>query len=236
MFIFDLQLFAEGDDDAARAQAEAAEAKERADAETEEARLQALRDSAGAKKVDDEWRYSESHVKKIHSENAARRKREGELQDQLDASEKTLKEFRDKELEAETDLKKKLATTQERAKESEKKLSEKLSASDRRFILSEAKRQAEKAGMIDLDDVGSMNLGDMRIGDDDAVQGLSEAIDALKAAKPHYFKGAQGDKPNKDGKPVVTPGRKDGGAEGKNWKTASNAEVSAQLRSMGVTA
>lgn len=204
------------------------EAQQRAEAARVEAEEKVKREQQAA---EDEKKYPASYVKKITNENAARRKHEEELEAEL-------KKFRDKELESESDLKKKIEGYQKRERDSEAQFKDKLTASDRRFILSEAKRLAKDAGIIDVDDVkAALDLGDLRIGDDDEVVGLEEKISALRAAKPHWFKSADAEKnKNKDGHRVVTPPRKEGANGGRDWKTASDEEVSAQLKALGVVA
>ena len=146
--------------------------------------------------------YPESYVKKLHTENAGRRKREEELAAKL-------KEYQDKEIEAETDLKKKVEHFEKRAKDVESEYKEKLTASERRYVRAEVRAAAIKAGIIDPDDVNSMDLSDLRVDDDGNVLGVEDLIAAGKERKPHWFKGAKSEeKTEKAERKVVTPPRK----------------------------
>lgn len=177
--------------------------------------------------------YPESYVKKIHTENAARRKREEELATKLKA-------FEDKELAAETDLKKKVDQYEKRVKELDREYSEKLAARDHRLILSEAKRLAKEAGMIDVDDIRTLDLADLRMDEsDDSVPGLSEKIAELKTAKPHWFRQEKTqEEQTKDQRNARTapPARRDSGTEvTKDWGSASEDEFRKHMSQFGVT-
>lgn len=177
-------------------------------------------------------------VKRYRTENASWRTKHRNLQGEVESLKSKIKDFEDRDLAAETDLKKRLDAYEKRDREREKETAERLSAANRRFVLSEAKRLAKEAGIIDVDDVTVLDLSELRVDEDDNVNGLSDMIDQLKEAKPHWFKSAKDavvDQRDKT-KTVVTPDRKDGADTGKDWKTASKDEVSKTLRAYGVMA
>lgn len=171
--------------------------------------------------------YPESYVKKIHTENAARRKEAEELRNKL-------KEYEDKELAQETDLKKKIEALEKRDKQREAEYGEKLTASERRYVRAEVRASAIREGIIDPDDVNSMDLSDLRVDDEGNVSGVAELIAASKERKPHWFKSAKSEeKPPEKIKPVVTPGRKDGEAT-VDYRKVGDSDFRDKMRSMGV--
>lgn len=180
--------------------------------------------------------YPESYVKKIHTENARRVKTEKELREKL-------KQYEEAELEAEKDLKKKNDALAKRLKEAEQESSAKITAAERRFVLSEAKRLAREAGIIDADDVrNAIDLTDLRVDDDDSIPGLEGKISELKSAKPHWFKAEQKTEGTlKDDKPaqrkaVATPARKsDADLSSGKWAAMSDQEFRKQMQREGVT-
>jgi len=97
-------------------------------------------------------------------------------------------------LQSEENLKKaaderKLAEEERKAsKETLQKIEEKLKADQERIIRAELKVFATKAGMIDVDDVRYVDLSTVKFSEDGDVMGAKEAVEALKAKKPHYFK------------------------------------------------
>jgi hypothetical protein len=172
--------------------------------------------------------YPESYVKKIHTENAARRKREEELSLKL-------KEYEDKELAAETDLKKKAEALEKRIKDTEAEYAQKLSAADKRYIRAEVRAAAIKAGIIDADDVNSIDLSDLRIDDEGNVTGVDELMAAHKERKPHWFKGER--KPDEKVERKVTPvtPQRKTGESSTDYATLGDDDWRKKMQSMGVS-
>lgn len=178
-------------------------------------------------------------IKKLRTENASWRTKYRNNQTEAEQIRQRLKEYEDRDLANETDLKKKLDGIEKaRAKEREE-LSGKLKAAEGRFIVSEAKRIAREAGMIDVDDVKVIDFSDLRVSDDNTVEGLEELIGKLKDQKPHWFKSDKTDakdqhQDQQQRRTVVTPPRKDAADNGKDWKNASEDELRSFLRGEGV--
>lgn len=170
--------------------------------------------------------YEESYVKKIHTENAARRKREEELRAKL-------KEYEDKEIAAETDLKKKLEHFEKRAKDIESEYQQKLSASDKRYVRAEVRAAAIKAGIIDPDDVNSMDLSDLRLDDEGNVTGVDEMIAASKERKPHWFKAEKKAEEKEQKRTVTTPARKESDSS-LDYAKVGDDDFRKKLDSLGV--
>ena len=229
MLRFDLQLFGDGDGgDGGSDDGDSGDGGDGGDAGDDAG------GDKGAKNDKGEKVYSEAHVRKIHAENANRRKENEDLRKRLDELEK-------KDLDAQTDAKKRAEDERARADRIESESKEKLTAADRRYILSEAKRLAKDAGIIDVDDVKTaIDLADLRISDDDVITGLEDKIAALKESKPHWFKGAKKDDDADDKgkkKAGAPPKHKEGGdSGGVDWSKKTEAEFQEYLRSKGVNA
>jgi hypothetical protein len=58
----------------------------------------------------------------------------------------------------------------------------------REKIFANAERIGRIFGIIDATDVRTLDVSDLRIADDGSVPGLSEKIEKLKDAKPHWFR------------------------------------------------
>lgn len=176
-------------------------------------------------------------IKKLRTENASWRTKYRNHQTESEQIRAKLKEYEDRDLANEADLKKKLDGLEKaRAKEREE-LGGKLKAAEGRFILSEAKRLAKDAGMIDVDDVSVIDFSDLRVADDNTVEGLADLIGELKNHKPHWFKSEKTDQQQQQQqqqRTVVTPGRKDAADGGKDWAKSSKDELRSFLRNEGV--
>jgi hypothetical protein len=179
--------------------------------------------------------YDESYVKSLRDEAKRSREARQEIERERDDLKKSVEAREKKELEEKQQFKELLDKERAEREADSKKSAEALKARDRRVILAEAKALAVKAGIIDADDVkGAIDLDDLRIDDDGNVVGLAEKIDALKAAKAHWFKGD--DKAESKKRAVVTPDRKDGSADsGVDWRKKSAEEVRLELKKYGVT-
>jgi hypothetical protein len=66
-----------------------------------------------------------------------------------------------------------------------------LSQADQRYIRAEVKAAAAAAGIQDPSDVALLDFSKFKINADGDVEGVTEAITALKASKPYLFKGTR---------------------------------------------
>lgn len=166
--------------------------------------------------------YSESYVKKIHTENAQRRLREKELEERLAAYEKA-------ELDKEKDLEKRAKAERERADKLEQDIAKERAALHKERILSKAESLAVRAGIREdaLDDLMLRpELADAKIDD------LPEIIDGLKKTKAFWFKS---DEPKVEVKPdkartVTTPERKDGSTSSLDYSKLKEDEFRKTVR------
>lgn len=104
------------------------------------------------------------------AERVARRKAEEQgatLQSQLDA------------LRAESETKLQSAVA---------KVTERLSKIQQRAVDAELKAAAQAAGLVDLDLLPLLDRSGVKVGDDDSISGVAEAIEAFKVKKPDWFK------------------------------------------------
>lgn len=84
---------------------------------------------------------------------------------------------------------------------------EQLKARDTRFVKSEVKSAAAAAGIIDPTDIALLDFSKIVLNDDGEVEGVDEAVGALKAAKPHLFKGTAANVIREaEGKPIAPNG------------------------------
>jgi chromosome segregation ATPase len=178
----------------------------------------------------DAWRQKAEALEKRLNEHKEKgdlnRKRESELLAKI-------KEYEDKELAAETDLKKKAEALEKRVKDVEHEYGEKLSAADKRYVRAEVRAAAIKAGIIDADDVDSMDLSDLRIDEDGNVTGVDTLMAAHKERKPHWFKAEKSTDEKPEKKVVVTPARKSGDSS-LDFATVPDADFRKKLDSYGV--
>lgn len=177
-------------------------------------------DTAKAEKA--EKQYSESYVKKIHTENAQRRLREKELEEKLAAFEKA-------ELDKEKDLEKRAKAERERADKLEQEIAKERAALHKERILSKAESLAVRAGIREdaIDDLMLRpELADAKIDD------LPEIIDGLKKTKAFWFKS---DEPKVEAKTdkartVTTPERKDGSTSSLDYAKLKDEEFRKTVR------
>ncbi len=132
--------------------------------------------------------YDQAYVTRLTNEAAESRKQSEALAKERDelAAFKAQREKAD--LAAKGEYDKAVAKIESEKKALEKKNADDIALRDRRFVLSEAKAAAIKAGIIDPNDVATIDIADLRIDENGSVAGIDEKIVALKAAKPHWFK------------------------------------------------
>ncbi len=178
---------------------------------------------------DGEKLYKEKHVKDLRSEAQKNRERaeaaEAELRKRDDAAEaerlEKLKNEKKFEELAESERKKR--------EKAEKDAADKVAARDARVIKAEVKVLAKAAGLIDPDDVELMDLGSVKLDENDAVVGADKVIEAFKKSKPHKF----GDPTNprgglQTGNP--NPGGQPGDIDFRKMSPADQADLDRRLR------
>ncbi len=168
--------------------------------------------------------------KVVDAEYAARLRREKAASDaRAAAAEKErdeLKAWREKQeadqLAEEKKWQELAAKNAKRAEEAEKRAEEATRVSDQRFIFSEAKVAAVKAGIVDVDDVRSLDLSALKIGADGQVEGLDDFMKSAQEKKPHWFKPPEaspvdGNSPDRrafDRTPATPPARANASKDG----------------------
>jgi hypothetical protein len=193
------------------------------------------------KKSDDDNRksYDETYVKGLRDEAKRHRLEREETARERDDLAKKVADREKKDLEEDGKLKELLEKERDERKKLEDGYKGKLSASDRRYILAEARALAIKEGIIDPSDVkAAIDVSDLRIDDDDEVPGLADKVAKLKESKPHWFKSdaKPDDKSDKKKPPVTTPApKKDGDNATKDFMKVDDKEFAAKLADMGVT-
>src|SRR5580704_1442979 len=78
----------------------------------------------------------------------------------------------------------------ERAADLERRLAELEASTTARLIRAELKAVAVRAGMIDLDGLKLIEVGDLKLDDDGNVKGAAEVMRELRRTKPWLFGGA----------------------------------------------
>lgn len=177
--------------------------------------------------------YDQAYVTRLKNEAAESRTHLDAVQKERDE----LKAFRDAkekaDLEKRGEYEKVIAKADADRKALEKSHADDIAARDKRYVLSEARAVAIKAGIIDPSDVAALDLSDLRIAGDGAIGGLDEKIAKLKETKPHWFK-AEGDpQPTPQPRAGASPG---GGGKGDprnlDWNSLSDADFDSRLNDM----
>lgn len=194
-------------------------------------------DKGGDKaKGDDEKVYTEAHVRRIHAENANRRKENEDLKSKLrEHDENKLKE--EKKLQELAD---------KRATERDDAIAKAKAADDRiakRAITTEIRDIAREAGIINPKVSALIEAKECAYDvDSDTVTGAKEAVAAFKEANPDLFKEPKGGKAkdDDDGKQRrgAPPERKDGDGEKKtiDFSKMTPKEWAAYKKAEGITA
>lgn len=166
--------------------------------------------------------YSESYVKKIHTENAQRRIREKELEEKIAAFEKA-------ELDKEKDLEKRAKSERERADKLEQEIAKERSALQKERILSKAESLAVRAGIREdaLDDLMLRpELAEAKLDD------LPEIIEGFKKSKSFWFKTEETkvEAKTEKARTVTTPERKDGSTSSLDYSKLKDEEFRKEVR------
>lgn len=196
-----------------------------------------LAETAGGKRTPDE------EIRKLSAENKKRLAQLNEQRQKNADLEKRLKAIEDAKL-AEDKKWEDIAKKREQERdEAVKAAEEKISAAQRRAALAEAKRIARDKGMRAeaVKDIDRF-LGEFSYDDDGEVIGLEDAIEDMKSSRSYLFQAskvkedAEDEKPKAEKKPVVTPGRKDGGDTQKDWGKADKNDYASYLQQFGIRA
>ncbi len=131
------------------------------------------------------WR---QHVSELRDENKRRRLNEEALAKKIAELEKADEARKRKDLEEEKRYREIAEGEVKKREESEAKSADAIKKAERRYIVAELKAQAVSLGIIDPDDVKSIDISDLRVDDDGVVVGGKDAIESLKTKKPHWFK------------------------------------------------
>lgn len=141
----------------------------------------------------------QQHIRELREENKQRRKKSETLEAQLadlnskvSTFEKATQERQRKELEEQNKFKELAEQERARAEKLEKDSAEKLRSKDVAIIRSILRTHAHEAGIIDPDDIKTIDVRDLRVDDDGSVPGAKEAVESLKEKKPHWFKAKDG--------------------------------------------
>jgi flagellar biosynthesis GTPase FlhF len=163
------------------------------------------------------------------------RKREAAARKKYDDAEKSraeLAKWREERENAELAEQKKfqeLADKERKAREKhEADSAVKLKEKDARYIRAEVRAAAIRAGIHDPKDVNNFDISDLRLDDNDEVAGIDDFVAAQKAAKPHWFKQAEGAPPKPGGTPPPPRG-KEGKNESTDWNTVSSDELQKEI-------
>ena len=156
--------------------------------------------------------FSEEYVKQLRQEAAANRTKAKEMEEKLKAMPDEITAKVLQALGIETDPQKNLETqlteAQKKAKEAEEASKQALTKAEQRLIKAEVKAMATEMGLVDSDAaLALMDKANVKVGDDDSVTGVKEALEALVQAKPWLKKA--------ETKPPGDPGSGGGGAKQK---------------------
>jgi hypothetical protein len=146
-----------------------------------------LEEMTGDEGGDDE----SSNANKTQDGKSAKPKKKrflGEYLHELREENKSLRLQSEENLKKAEDERKLAAEERKASKDTLQKVEEKIKADQERIVRAELKVFATKAGILDIDDVRHIDLSAIKFSDDGDIVGAKEAIDALKAKKPHYFK------------------------------------------------
>ena len=91
---------------------------------------------------------------------------------------------------------------EKKAEKAERDAQKTIETSNQRIIRAEMRAQASAAGLIDADVIALIDMATVKLDDKGDVVGAKEAVDAFKAAKPHFFKPES----LTPGTPTPTPG------------------------------
>lgn len=221
------------DDQAAAAQA----AADKAAADKAAADAQA---AADAKKVADADKTLEKfpeeireHIRELRAESRKRLDKIRELEtsattaaERLEAFEKAEAERKRAKLEEESKFKEIADAEKARADKIEADSKEALRKKDVAIIRAALRSLGEKAGIIDPEDLKTIDVRELRVDDDGQVPGAKEAVEALAEKKPHWFKtaGSGGTNGNGNGRATTTTptgGTNGAGADASTWDSAT---------------
>ena len=206
---------------------EAAVIAERAAADKATADKAAADKAADDKKSLDQFpKELQEHVRDLRKENEKKTERLKALEADAADKAKKLTEYEKAEEDRnrkalEEEKKFKEIADQEIAKREkvEQDSAKKLRERDVAAIRSELRSLAREANIIDVDDVKSIDVKDLRIDDEGNVPGAKEAIEALKASKPHWFKVSDDTPPKKKASTTTATSRSQTttGEDSKTW-------------------
>jgi predicted phage tail protein len=125
--------------------------------------------------------YHETEFKQVIAQRDSVKQKARELEVKLQEIEK-------QQLEKNAEYQKLYESEKERAARLESEKQELHNTAIKAQKLSALKLQAKESGMIDVSDAGLfVNLDDISLTDDGNIEGVNEAIEKLKTAKPHLF-------------------------------------------------
>ena len=111
--------------------------------------------------------------------------------------------------------------------DSDTRVKEVQSAADKRVIRAEAKTEAVKAGIVDIDGLNLADFSKVKINDKGEVEGVEELIKQLKKDKPYLFSAPSTSSTEKTPKP--------GDQKAKKVSEMTDEERRAEARRLGIT-
>lgn len=185
--------------------------------------------------------FSKEYVERLRREAATARTDKESLATELGTAKTKLGDYEKAELEKKGELEKALQRERDERAAEKAELTEKATKEAQKSLRVAVRTAAEKAGLIDLDDIKDLDLKDLRMDDEGNVPGLQEQIDNLKEKKPHWFKPAEGGTTTTtttNGRTVATPAARDDTGkkgDGVNYGDPANKDKFAtKMREFGV--
>lgn len=191
-------------------------------------------------KPDDQGKYEQAYVTRLRNRIAELRTKNTELTTEkatVETERNELKKFKETteqaELEKKGEYEKARQKLQAREREIEQEKESIKAEGDKRFVLAEAKAAAIKAGIVDANDIASVDLSDLKIDANGTITGLDDKIKAVKESKPHWFSAEGG---GGSPRPGASPGSGGsgggGGNNGVDWMKVPAEELDSKLNSI----